>query len=666
MSGTVTEKILKEHLVEGEMAPGEEIALKIAQTLTQDATGTMAYLQFEAIGIPMVKTELSVSYVDHNTLQTDFKNPDDHRYLQSVAKRYGLYFSRPGNGICHQLHLERFARPGKTLIGSDSHTPTAGGIGSFAIGAGGLDVAVAMAGMPYRIKYPEIVGIKLTGQLPDWVSAKDVILEVLRRIDVKGGVGKVLEYFGPGVKTLSVPERATITNMGTETGATTSIFPSDNVTKAFMEAQERGLPAEPIILDRFSRVTEAFSEVRERAEWLPLEADADAEYDEVIEINLSEVEPLAALPHSPGNVKPVSEIAGMEVQQVAIGSCTNSSLRDLRIVANILKGQTIADNLHLTINPGSRQVVEHLIESGEMQYLVASGARILENACGPCIGMGAAPPSQAVSVRTFNRNFEGRSGTKDAQTLLVSPEVAAATAIKGVLTDPRDLGEYPEIEMPTRFIINDNMFIRPLTPEEAAKVEIIRGPNIKPLPDFPPLPDTLGGEVLLKVGNNITTDHIMPAGARILPLRSNIPEISKYVFEAVDPDFPARALEKGGGFIIGGDNYGQGSSREHAALAPKYLGIRAVIVKSFARIHLANLINFGIVPLTFKNPADYESIDVGDKLEVVIGDLRSDVKLRNLTEGTEVELTHSLSQLDARILKTGGKLPWVKAEVGRK
>ncbi len=641
MTGTVTEKIINEHIIEGKIAPGEEVALKIDQTLTQDATGTMAYLQFEAIGIPRVKTELSVSYVDHNTLQTDFKNPDDHRYLQSIARRYGLHFSRPGNGICHQLHLERFACPGKTLIGSDSHTPTAGGIGSFAIGAGGLDVAVAMTGMPYRIKYPTIVGINLTGKLPDWVSAKDVILEVLRRIDVKGGVGKVLEYFGPGVKTLSVPERATITNMGTETGATTSVFPSDEVTKAFMVAQECG------------------------DHWVPLEPDADAEYDEIIEINLSELEPLAALPHSPGKIKPVREIAGLEVQQVAIGSCTNSSLRDLKIAANILKGHTVADNLHLSINPGSRQVVEHLIESGEMRYLVAAGARILENACGPCIGMGGAPSSHAVSIRTFNRNFEGRSGTKDAQIFLVSPEVAAATAIKGVLTDPRDLNDYPPIEMPQQFIINDNMFIRPLPPEESASVEIVRGPNIKPLPDFPPLPGTLEGEVLIKVEDNITTDHIMPAGAKILPLRSNIPEISKYVFEAVDPGFPARALDKSGGFIIGGDNYGQGSSREHAALAPKYLGVNAVIVKSFARIHLANLINFGIVPLTFKDAADYESIALGDKLEVFIGDLRSDVKLRNLTKDKEIELTHSLSQLDAEILKIGGKLPWVKAKVAK-
>ncbi|MHC1610568.1 MAG: aconitate hydratase [Candidatus Methanospirareceae archaeon] len=637
MSGTVTEKIINAHIVEGKTAPGEEVALKIDQTLTQDATGTMVYLHFEAIGIPRVKTELSVSYVDHNTLQIDFKNSDDHRYLQSVAMRYGLYFSRPGNGICHQLHLERFARPGKTLIGSDSHTPTAGAIGSFAIGAGGLDVAVSMAGMPYRMKYPEIVGVKLTGELPDWVSAKDVILEVLRRLGVKGGVGKVLEYFGPGVKTLSVPERATITNMGTETGATTSIFPSDGVTRAFLEAQRRG------------------------DQWIPLEADADAEYDEIMEINLSELEPLAAIPHSPGEVKPVREIAGLEVQQVAIGSCTNSSLRDLKIVANVLKGHTIADNLHLIINPGSRQVVEHLIESGEMRYLVASGARILENACGPCIGMGGAPPSQAISIRTFNRNFEGRSGTKDAEVFLVSPEVAAATAIRGVITDPRDLGDCPEIEMPREFIINDNLFISPLPPEESAKIEIQRGPNIKPLPDLPPLPERLEGEVLIKLGDNITTDHILPGGAKTLPLRSNIPEISRYVFEGIDPEFPARALEKGGGFIIGGENYGQGSSREHAALAPRYLGVKAVIAKSFARIHLANLINFGILPLRFKDPRDYESIDSGDKLEVVTGDLQGDVKLRNLTKDDEIELTHSLSQLDAEILRTGGKLPWVRS-----
>ncbi len=639
MSGTVTEKILKEHTIKGKMEPGEEVTLNIDQTLTQDATGTMAYLQFEAIGVPRVRTELSVSYIDHNTLQTNFMNPDDHRYLQSVAKRYGLYLSRPGNGICHQLHLERFARPGKTLIGSDSHTPTAGGIGSFAVGAGGLDVAVAMSGMPYQIRYPTIVGVKLTGKLPDWVSAKDVILEVLRRIGVKGGVGKVLEYFGPGVKTLSVPERATITNMGTETGATTSVFPSDDVTRDFMRAQGR------------------------EDQWIPLEPEEDVEYDEIMEIDLGELEPLAALPPSPGKVKPVSEIAGMEVQQVSIGSCTNSSLRDLKIVSQMLKGKTIAENMHLTISPGSRQVVEHLIESGEMRNLVAAGARVLENTCGPCIGMGAAPPSGGISIRTFNRNFEGRSGTKDADIYLVSPEVAAATALEGVLTDPRDLGDRPRIEMPERFIINDNLIIPPLPPEEAADVEMIKGPNIKSLPQFPQLPDTLEGKVLLKVEDDITTDHIMPAGAKILPLRSNVPEISKYVFEVVDPDFPRRSLDEGGGFVIGGDNYGQGSSREHAALAPKYLGVKAVIVKSFARIHLANLINFGIVPLSFKDPVDYDDTDVGDDIEVVIGDLRGDVKLRNLTKGTEIELVHPLSERDAEILKAGGRLPWIKSRI---
>ncbi len=636
MAGTVTEKILKQHIVEGAAAIGEEVALKIDHTLTQDATGTMAYLQFEAIGIDRVKTEVSVSFVDHNTLQTDYKNPDDHRYLQSVAEKFGIYFSRPGNGICHQVFLERFARPGKTLIGSDSHTPTAGGIGSFALGAGGLDVAAAMAGAPFRIKYPTIVGVKLTGKLPDWVSAKDVILEVLRRIDVKGGVGKVLEYFGPGVKTLSVPDRATITNMGTETGCTTSIFPSDEITKAFLSAQDRG------------------------DQWISLEPDADATYDEIIDINLSELEPLVALPHSPGKVRPVRELMGMKVDQVSIGSCTNSSLRDLKVVANVLKGRTVAQNLHMTVSAGSRQVVGHLIDSGEMNYLVQAGARLLENACGPCIGMGSAPCSAGVSVRTFNRNFEGRSGTKDAQIYLASPEVAVATAVTGELTDPRTLGEYPKFDMPDRFFVNDNMIIPPLPYEEAKQVTVRFGPNIAPLPTFAPLPDVLSGEILLKTGDNITTDHIMPAGAKILPLRSNVPEISKYVFEAVDASFHDKALEKGGGFIIAGENYGQGSSREHAALAPKYLGVKAVVTKSFARIHLANLINFGIVPLTFQDPADYDRIDPGDELDIVIGDLRKEVVMKNRTKGIDIPLTHSLSELDAEILKVGGKLPWIK------
>ena len=663
MGSSVTRKIVDQHMVDGKWAVGNEIAIRIDQTLTQDATGTMAYLQFEAIGIPRVRTELSVSYVDHNTLQSDFKNADDHNYLRTVAAKHGIVFSRPGNGICHQLHLERFARPGRTLIGSDSHTPTAGGIGSLAMGAGGLDVACAMAGEPFRIKVPLVVGIRLTGELPAWVSAKDVILELLRRVDVKGGVGRIYEYFGPGVKSLSVPDRATITNMGTETGCTTSIFPSDNVTKAFLKAQGR------------------------EEQWVKLVADGRPNFDEVIEIDLSTLEPLAATPHSPGAVKSIREIGPIAVQQVCIGSCTNSSLKDMKVAAAVLKGKTIAPNLHLTINPGSRQVVEHLADSGDLRDLVASGARILENACGPCIGMGAAPPSGAVSVRTFNRNFEGRSGTKDASVYLVSPEVAAATAVNGVLTDPRDLGAAPKMKLPKRFFVNDNLFIQPekalgfglsalggttrddgtaQSPEpEASSLStvIIRGPNIAPLPAFPPLPDVLEGQVLLKVADNITTDHIMPAGAKVLPLRSNIPEISKYVFEAVDPTFAQRAKAAGGGFIIGGDNYGQGSSREHAALAPKYLGVKAVIVRSFARIHLANLINFGIVPLTFKNPADYDALEPGDLIQVVIGNLQGRVLLRNVTDGTEAELVYVLSPLDAQILKAGGKLPWIKAQI---
>ena len=639
MGRSVARKIIESHLVEGQWEVGREIALRIDQTLTQDATGTMACLQFEAIGIPRVKTELSVSYVDHNTLQSDFKNADDHSYLRTVAAKHGIVFSRPGNGICHQLHLERFARPGKTMIGSDSHTPTAGGIGSIAMGAGGLDVACAMAGEPFRIKVPKVVGIKLTGSLRPWVSAKDVILELLRRVDVKGGVGKIFEYFGEGVKTLSVTDRATITNMGTETGCTTSLFPSDRVTKAFLRAQGRV------------------------EQWVRLEADRSATFDEVIEIDLSAIEPMAAMPHSPGAVKPIREIGRIPVQQVCIGSCTNSSLRDMKAAAAVLRGRTIAEHLHLTISPGSRQVVEHLTETGELRDIVAAGARLLENACGPCIGMGVAPPSGGVSVRTFNRNFEGRSGTRDAAVYLVSPEVAAATAVTGVLTDPRDLGEAPAVSLPKRFFVNDNMFIGPLDEAAAPGAAIVRGPNIAPLPAFPPLPDLLEGTALLKVGDNITTDHIMPAGAKVLPLRSNIPEISKYVFEAVDPTFAKRAREAGGGFVIGGDNYGQGSSREHAALAPKYLGVKAVIVRSFARIHLANLINFGIVPLTFENPDDYAALEAGDQLQVVIGDLRGAVVLRNLTRGTEARLAHALSALDAGILKAGGKLPWIKAQL---
>ncbi len=637
MGKNLTEKILEQHLIEGTLEKGTDIAIKIDQTLTQDATGTMAYLQFEAMGVSRVQTELSVSYVDHNTLQTDFKNPDDHRYLQSIAARYGLYFSRPGNGICHQLHLERFARPGKTLLGSDSHTPTGGGVGSIAIGAGGLDVAAAMAGEPFRLKMPNVVKVYLTGKLPDFVSAKDVILEVLRRIGVKGAVNKVLEYVGPGIKTLSVPERGTITNMGTETGATTSVFPSDDITRDFLEAQERG------------------------KQWIQLEPDDDAVYDETIEINLSELEPLIAEPHSPGNVKTVRELEGMDVDQVCIGSCTNSSLRDLKVSANMLKEKTIALNTVLTVSPGSRQVVDHLVDSGEMGYLVKAGARILENACGPCIGMGLAPKSNAISLRTFNRNFLGRSGTKSANAYLVSPETAAMAAIKGKITDPRKFGKIPMFTMPKKFMVNDNMIIPPLTPEEAKNIEIIRGPNIKPLPEFNPLPDKLEGEVLLKVEDDITTDHIMPAGAKILPLRSNIPEISKFVFNVIDESFHDRSLEKSGGFIVGGDNYGQGSSREHAAIAPKYLGIKAVIVKSFARIHLANLVNFGIVPLTFENKDDYNKINQGDQFEVDLSTIKSGkVSLKNLTRNIEINLTHSLSEQGLEELMAGGKLTLIK------
>ena len=641
MSDTITKKILDKHIIEGEKKIGAEVALHIDNTLTQDATGTMAYLQFEAIGIDRVKTELSVSFVDHNTLQTDYKNADDHQFLQSIAQRYGIYFSKPGNGICHQLFLERFAKPGNTLIGSDSHTPTAGGIGCLAMGAGGLDVACAMAGAPFRIKYPKVIGVHLIGKLNNWVSAKDVILEVLRLIDVKGGVGAVLEYYGDGVKTLSVTDRATITNMGTETGCTTSIFPSDEITKAFLIAQGRG------------------------EQWVELFADDNVAYDEVIEVDLSKLEPMVAMPHSPGNVKTVREVGKIKVDQVAIGSCTNSSLRDLKIVANVLKGNTILSSLHAVISPGSRQVVEHLVDSGEYSYIVRSGFRVLENSCGPCIGMGCAPSTGAISVRTFNRNFKGRSGTADAGVYLVSPEVAVATAIKGYLADPRELGDYPEISMPEQYYVNDNMILNPLPLEEAKYIEIKRGPNIKPLPKFKPIENELTGKVLIKVEDNITTDHIMPAGAKILPLRSNIPEISKYVFEALDSSFYDKAKEFDGGFIVGGENYGQGSSREHAALAPKYLGVKAVITKSFARIHQANLINFGIVPLTFVNPDDYGMIDEKDELEIQIGDLTGDCFLYNKTKEKKIKLTHSLSKLDAEILKTGGKLPWIRKNMER-
>jgi len=594
----------------------------------------MADLQFEAMGVPRVKTELSISFVDHNTLQNDYRNMDDHKYLQSVAAKHGLYFSRPGSGICHHVFLERFARPGKTLLGSDSHTPTAGGAGSLAIGAGGLDVAAAMAGEPFYLKTPQVVGVKLTGNLQPYVSAKDVVLEVLRRIGVKGAVGKVLEYFGPGVKTLSVPERGTITNMGTETGATSSIFPSDEVTHRFLEAQGRG------------------------EHWIPIAAEVDAEYVEVIDIDLALIEPLIALPHSPGNVKKVSEVEGIKVDQVCIGSCTNSSLRDLKVVAQLLKGHKIKESVSLTISPGSRQVLNHLVESGELSYILGAGGRLLECTCGPCIGMGQAPSTDAISLRTFNRNFKGRSGTESAQVYLVSPEVAVVAALTGEITDPRKLGDFPDVVLPESFIVDDSLII---APQVGGNVEVIRGPNIRPLPEFSPLPEVVCGEVLLKLGDNVTTDDIMPAGARILPLRSNIPEISKYVFEAVDPGFYEKALEKGGGLIVGGENYGQGSSREHAALAPRYLGVKAVIVKSFARIHEANLVNFGILPLMFSNVEDYEEIDQGDRLELETSELSGRLELVNHSKGVRIPVRHNLVGRDLDILKVGGKLPYIKS-----
>ncbi|MHA2246865.1 MAG: aconitate hydratase [Candidatus Hodarchaeales archaeon] len=637
---SIAKKILEEHLVEGKFKIGEEIGIRIDHTLTQDATGTMAYLQFEAMGLEKVKTELSVSIVDHNTLQADFKNPDDHRYLQSVAAKYGIMFSRPGNGICHQVFLERFARPGKTMIGSDSHTPTAGGIGAIAIGAGGLDVAVAMGGGPFYLKTPKIVGVKLTGSLPDYITAKDVILEVLRRISVKGGVGKILEYYGPGVKTLSVPERATITNMGAETGATTSIFPSDEITQEFLKWQKR------------------------EDQWVEISAGTDEDYDEIIEINLSEIEPLVSKPHSPGDVAPLSEVEGMKVDQVAIGSCTNSSLKDMLTAAALLKGKKIHSDTVLGISPGSRQVLMELAKDGSLADMITAGARILETACGPCIGMGFAPKTNATIARTFNRNFYGRSGTKSANAYLVSPEVAVAAAVFGEFTDPRKLGDYPKIKIPAVIEIDDSMILKPSDkPEE---VEIIRGPNIAPLPEFQALPDDFRFKVLIKTEDNVTTDHIMPAGAKILPLRSNLPEISKYVFEQVDPTFPERALEskeEGGGIIIGGDNYGQGSSREHAALAPMYLGIKTVLTKSFARIHRDNLVNFGILPLSFANIADYDKIEENDVLEIkgVRKTLEENqpIIIRDVTQGFDIETSYDLSERDRQILLAGGKLSYI-------
>ena len=637
MGYTLAQKCIAAHLVDGDMSVvGSEIGLKIDQTLTQDATGTMAYLEFEAMGVPRVRTERSVAYIDHNTLQTGFENADDHRFIQSVCKKHGLYFSRPGNGICHQVHLERFGVPGKTLIGSDSHTPTAGGIGMLAFGAGGLDVAVAMGGGAYYISMPRMVRVNLSGKLSQWVTAKDVILEVLRRMSVKGGVGKIVEYGGEGVRSLSVPERATITNMGAELGASTSIFPSDEITRAFMIAQGRG------------------------DAWVELLPDPDAVYDEVLDIDLSALEPLAACPHSPDAVKPVKSLAGLPVTQCCIGSCTNSSLYDMLKVAAILKGKTIHPSVSLAIAPGSKQVFNMLAQNGALADLIAAGARILECACGPCIGMGQSPNSAGVSLRTFNRNFEGRSGTADAQVYLVSPEVAAASALTGVFTDPRTLGDAPQVTMPDSFLINDNLIVPPAPVEEMDSVEILRGPNIKPFPSNQPLPADIEAPVLLKVGDNITTDHIMPAGAKILPLRSNIPAISEHCFVRCDETFPARCKQAGRGIIIGGVNYGQGSSREHAALAPLYLGIKAVIVKSFARIHVANLINAGILPLTFAQETDYDKIEQGDVLR--LPDVRAKLEkgepitLENVTRGETYDLTASFSERQTKILLAGGLL----------
>ena len=639
MGLTIAQKIIKAHLVEGDMTPGSEVALRIDQTLTQDATGTMAYLEFEAIGIPRVRTKLSVAYIDHNTLQSGFENADDHRYIQSVAKKYGIRFSRPGNGICHQVHLERFGVPGMTLIGSDSHTPTCGGIGMLAMGAGGLDVAVAMGGGAYYITMPKMIKVNLTGKLSPWVSAKDVSLEILRILSVKGGVGYIIEWGGEGVRTLSVPERATITNMGTELGATTSIFPSDDITKAFLEAQGRG------------------------GDYVELSSDRDATYDRIIDIDLSTLKPLLACPHSPDNIKTAEELSAVKVDQVCIGSCTNSSLRDMLRVAAILKGKKIDDSVSLSISPGSRQVLTMLSECGALSDMIQAGARILECACGPCIGMGFSPNSAGVSLRTFNRNFEGRSGTRDGQVYLVSPEVAAASALTGYITDPRTLGEYPEITMPDAFKVNDSAVLLPADAEEAKSVEVLRGPNIKPFPDENPVTDTIEAKLTLKVGDNITTDHIMPAGAKILPYRSNIPYLSKFCFGVCDESFPERARANGSTIIVGGSNYGQGSSREHAALVPLYLGVRAVVAKSFARIHAANLINAGILPLTLENADDYDKLNQNDDLaltDVFAGMDSGKMTLVDQTTGASYTVACSFTDRQKAILKAGGLLPYTR------
>ena len=638
MGKTIAQKIIASHLVSGDMTPGSEIALKIDQTLTQDATGTMAYLEFESMDIPQVKTEFSIAYVDHNTLQCGFMNADDHQYLQTVTAKHGIRFSRPGNGICHQVHLERFGKPGKTLIGSDSHTPTGGGLGMLAFGAGGMDVAVAMGGGAYYITMPRMFKVELTGKLRPFVTAKDVSLKLLEILSVKGGVGAIVEWGGPGIDTLTVPERATITNMGTELGATTSIFPSDRRTREFLAAQGR------------------------EEDFLPLESDKDAVYDRVIPMDLSTLEPMVACPHSPDNVVAVSSLKGTGVQQVCIGSCTNSSLTDLLKVAAILKGRQVAPGVDLSVSPGSRQVLSMLAACGALTDILASGARLLECACGPCIGMGFSPNSGGVSLRTFNRNFLGRSGTKDAQVYLVSPETAAASALTGFLTDPTTLPPIPEIRMPEHFRIDDSGVLQPLPPDQAARAEVLRGPNIRPFPKGRKVPDSLCAQLVLKVGDNITTDHIMPAGAKVLPYRSNIPKMSEFCFEVCDADFPARAKAAGDGVILGGSNYGQGSSREHAALVPMYLGIRAVVAKSFARIHAANLVNAGILPLTFENESDYARFDQGDTLSLCRIHQGMDtgfVTLRS-DRGQEARLRCTLTPRQKAILLAGGLLEYTK------
>ena len=639
MGYTIAQKIIKDHLVSGEMKVGQEISLKIDQTLTQDATGTMAYLEFETMGLKRVKTERSVAYIDHNTLQSGFENADDHRYIQSVASKHGIYFSRPGNGICHQVHLERFGKPGKTLIGSDSHTPTGGGIGMLAMGAGGLDVAVAMGGGAYFITMPKMYKVNLTGKLRPYVTAKDISLEILRILSVKGGVGAIIEWGGEGIKNLSVPERATITNMGTELGATTSIFPSDEITREFLKAEGR------------------------EADYIELSSDPDAVYDKIIDINLDELKPLIACPHSPDNVVTVESLKGTKVDQVCIGSCTNSSLMDMLKVAEMLKGKTISPNVSLSISPGSKQVLSMLADCGALSDIIASGARILECACGPCIGMGFSPNSAGVSLRTFNRNFEGRSGTADAGVYLVSPETAVAAALTGEITDPRLMGDGIKIKMPKSFKIDDSAVIAPAPESCADSVAVLRGPNIKPFPQSKPQADNITAQIALKVGDNITTDHIMPAGAKILPYRSNIPHLSQFCFGVCDKSFPERAKALGESFIVGGSNYGQGSSREHAALVPMYLGVRVVITKSFARIHVANLINAGIMPLTFKNADDYDKLNQGDTLtlsNVFDGMDKGEIELYNETTGERILLSCDFTERQKAILKAGGLLAYTK------